>query len=185
MRASVCPAFPWAEAPARPARALKGFTLIEVMVALTLGAMVVLAAHQTFGAATDTTARLEAARVAHDTEMRARQWLTVAFASLDVATPGQTGFQGSPERVAFSALPARRVVLEVADGQLVAREDTATNRLLTAERVTFDYLLHTGADEAWVRAWQSPVSAPLAVRLRLARPDGAVDTLLFAIGPRG
>src|SRR5438105_2612900 len=55
----------------------------------------------------------------------------------------------------------------------------------------FDYLLEPGAESRWVRVWVSPVSAPLAVRMRVERPGkgegGRVvtDTLLFLIKERG
>lgn len=49
-----------------------------------------------------------------------------------------------------------------------------------------DYLLVPGADARWVRQWHSPLSAPLAVRLRLLRQDGLqVDTLLLLVRERG
>ncbi len=173
----------------------RGFTLIEVLVALTMGAFVVLAAHQTFAGATDASLRLGEARERHELEMRARQVLTATLANLDVASPGVVGFRGAGATVAFSTLDEQLVELRVADGWLTLRHGAnaadsqrpAVNalRLLAAEAVTFDYLLHAGANEAWVREWHSPVSAPLAVRVRLTRPDGLLDTLLFAIGSRG
>ena len=56
----------------------------------------------------------------------------------------------------------------------------------------FDYLLEPGAESRWVREWVSPVSAPVAVRMRIAkagcgkRDAGCVvDTLLFLIKERG
>jgi len=55
--------------------------------------------------------------------------------------------------------------------------------------VEFDYLLEPGVNAAWVREWISPVSAPVAIRMRVtsarSMEHGAVDTLLFVIGPRG
>ena len=55
--------------------------------------------------------------------------------------------------------------------------------------VAFDYLLDPGADTKWVREWISPVSAPLAVRVRIAgcgrRDVACVDTLLFLVKERG
>jgi hypothetical protein len=58
--------------------------------------------------------------------------------------------------------------------------------LTPAEAVAFDYLASYGSASAWVQEWHSPVSAPVAVRLRLRRDSAAaVDTLLFIVGPRG
>jgi hypothetical protein len=74
-----------------------------------------------------------------------------------------------------------QLVAEGAAGTVVLREGVTD--------VAFDYLLEPGADTKWVREWVSPVSAPLAVRLRIAGcgsgEAGCVDTLLFLIRERG
>ena len=55
--------------------------------------------------------------------------------------------------------------------------------------VQFDYLLDPGENATWVREWISPVSAPLAIRVRITKGVGSgmwgVDTLLLIVGPRG
>jgi hypothetical protein len=52
-----------------------------------------------------------------------------------------------------------------------------------------DYLLEPGADTKWVREWVSPVSAPVAIRVRIAGCGrgyaAGVDTLLFLVKERG
>jgi len=48
-----------------------------------------------------------------------------------------------------------------------------------------DYLLDYGAGARWVDEWVSPVSAPVAARLRLLHTGGRADTLLLHIGSRG
>jgi hypothetical protein len=72
------------------------------------------------------------------------------------------------------------------------RAGSGTEALTLADSVVgvaFDYLLDPGADTKWVREWISPVSAPLAVRVRIAgcgrRDAGCVDTLLFLVKERG
>ena len=79
------------------------------------------------------------------------------------------------------------VELGVRGGRLVASTATDTVRLMRSTGFAAEYLLEPGANARWMKGWQSPVSAPLAVRLRIAREDssGLVDTLLLAIGPRG
>ena len=67
---------------------------------------------------------------------------------------------------------------------LLSKGEGPADTLLTADAVTFDYLLSYGSQASWVQAWHSPVSAPLAVRLRV-RQGEAADTLFFLIGPRG
>ena len=60
-----------------------GFTLIEVMVALALSALVVLLAHRMLTGVADGATRLTEARRALDREANARRWLVAAFGSLD------------------------------------------------------------------------------------------------------
>jgi prepilin-type N-terminal cleavage/methylation domain-containing protein len=172
-------------------RSRRGFTLIEVMVALTLGAVVVLLVHQSFATAADTVTRLDDARREHGTRMEAQAYVTRAFGSLAIGTPGARGFEGLPDRVTFSTqLDAARaptqLTIAVADSALgVMMPGRAFRPLEPAAAVGFDYLLSYGSQASWVQGWHSPVSAPLAVRARIARSDGTTDTLLLLIGPRG
>jgi hypothetical protein len=114
------------------------------------------------------------------------------FGSLDIGTEGAGGFAGRREQAEFTTwqrvptgwLERRRVVIAVEGGVLVARSDQALALQDSVNRVEFDYLLEPGANAAWVREWISPVSAPVAVRVRIER-IAAIDTLLFIVGPRG
>jgi prepilin-type N-terminal cleavage/methylation domain-containing protein len=181
-----------------------GFTLIEVMVALTVGAIVVLLAHRLFAGVTDGARRMGAARAALDQEVNARRWLVEAFGSLDVGNGA--GFDGHADRVQFAtwqqspegwllrqpvdlAVRGHRLVAQIGPGQSLVLADSVS-------RVQLDYLLEVGSEAdgpgtmpgeraSFVREWISPVSAPLAVRLRLTRMAGTADTLLLIIGPRG
>jgi hypothetical protein len=122
--------------------------------------------------------------------------LSEAFGSLEIGTPAaHASFTGRAERVEFTAaqrvpggwLEPRRLMLARRHDSLVASFD-AGGALVLATGVSglaFDYLLDPGADAKWVREWISPVSAPLAVRMRIAAEGGATDTLLFLVGPRG
>jgi prepilin-type N-terminal cleavage/methylation domain-containing protein len=196
----------------------RGFTLIELMVALVLGGLVVLLAHRTFGVASDLGHRVAERREAHDRAMNGRRFLAQAFGSLEVGTVRNAGFRGLQDEVAFTTwlvdetgAPVRKQVTVRLDrsaddtGSVAASEAGAArllalvalveggnalprDTLVLAPEVTglaLDYLLDLGADAAWVREWRSPVSAPLAVRLRVTGASGAVDTLLCVIGPRG
>ena len=80
--------------------------------------------------------------------------------------------------------------LAARNGALVAAAGADSLRLMDdVAYVELDYLLEPGADTRWVRAWTSPVSAQVAVRMRIARRlnagAGAVDTLLFLVKGRG
>lgn len=179
----------------------KGFTLVELLVALALSAIVVLLVHRAFAAVVEGADRMRAAHRALDREANARRWLTEAFGSLAVGTAGGGAFEGDPSHVTFGTwlssarggLAPVRVNLALQAGRLVARLGTSDSLPLFnhVEAIAFDYLLDPGVNARWVREWLSPVTAPLAVRIRLledrAPSDTAstVDTLLLLIGPRG
>jgi prepilin-type N-terminal cleavage/methylation domain-containing protein len=169
-----------------------GFTLIEVMVAIAIAGIVIVAAHRIFTGVADGARAVAIAREQLDRGVNARRWLKATFLSLEPP------FEGRTDRASFTSwqlVPGGW--LEKAPTQLM-QEGAALLGVTRAERlqladsvsaVTFDYLLDPGADTKWVREWISPVSAPLAVRLRIAgcgRRDAAcVDTLLFLVKERG
>jgi prepilin-type N-terminal cleavage/methylation domain-containing protein len=176
-----------------------GFTLVEVLVALAVGGLVILLAHRLFAAAGDASRAVTIAQIDLDRDANARRWLQAAFLSLDVGTDSGTSFEGRPDRVTFSSwlqtsdqwTERRRVELSAADARFLAKVG-GESVILTpvVESVAFDYLLEPGADSKWVREWVSPVSAPLAVRVRVHREPAAgsrapVDTVLFLIKERG
>jgi prepilin-type N-terminal cleavage/methylation domain-containing protein len=180
----------------------RGFTLVEVLVAITIGALVVLVAHQLFGAVAERGRSFIAARTRLDRSANARRWLDATFLSLDVGTEGAGAFEGRPDRVAFTAWlltsdgwferrlvslarESERLVAAVTPGQPIGLMDSLTD-------LQFDYLLEPGAESRWVREWVSPVSAPVAMRMRIERAGCGmrdvgcvVDTLLLLIKERG
>jgi len=179
-----------------------GFTLVEVLVALAIGAVVVLVAHQLFGAVADRGRALTEARRTLDRTTNARRWMTAAFLSLEVGTDGAGGFEGRADHVAFATwllapggwFERRQVGLDLDQGRLRATITPGAPMALM-DNVTdaqFDYLLEPGAESRWVREWVSAVSAPVAVRMRVVRagrgkPESGsmVDTVLFLIKERG
>lgn len=170
----------------------RGFTLIEVMIALALSALVVFLAHQVFTGVIDGAARLGERRSILDREANARRSLTEMFGSLDVGTEGSGGFAGYAERVEFATwqrvpegwLELRRVILEEEHSGFVVRSGVSVTLRDGVKGVEFDYLLEPGADAVWAREWVSQLSAPVAVRVRIMHITD-VDTLLFMVGPRG
>jgi len=169
-----------------------GFTLIEVMVALVIAGIVIVAAHRIFTGVADGARAVGVARENLDRSANARRWLKATFLSLEPP------FEGRADRVSFSSwqlVPGDW--FEQTPTQLVQDEHrllgtTWADSLRLADSVTdvaFDYLLDPGAETKWVREWISPVSAPIAVRLRIAgcgrRDAECVDTLLFLVKERG
>lgn len=174
-----------------------GFTLIEVLVALALTGLVVLLAHRLLTVTTSSARALEEARAQTERRHQSERWLRLALGSLE--TGGEDGsFDGRPDGLAFAAwlpvaegwLERRRVILGLDGGLFVANAGERHPVVLgdSVRRVEFDYLLEPGAATQWVRTWQSPLSAPLAVRVRIARRDHArevADTMLYLIRDRG
>lgn len=170
----------------------RGITLVEVMVAVTIASLVISAAYRVFTGVADGAKAVASARQSFDGSINARRWLKATFLSLEPP------FEGRVSRATFTSWqPAtggwfepQGVTLSQEGNRFAARSGNQTLQLVdSVVLVTFDYLLEPGADTKWVREWISPVSAPLAVRLRIAgcgRGDaGCVDTLLFLIKERG
>jgi prepilin-type N-terminal cleavage/methylation domain-containing protein len=183
----------------KPYRSAGGFTLIEILLTLVIAGTAALMAHALFSAAVDGSADLRAARASLDRAANTRRFLAATFLSLETGSGGAGGFSGQRERMRFAAwietadgwFERRDVALALDAGRLVASIESAP-ALLVADgvaRVEFDYLLLPGADAGWVGEWISPVSAPLAVRIRLTRrsPPGqtVTDTTLYVIRARG
>lgn len=170
----------------------RGFTLIEVLVALTIASLVLLAAHQMFTGVADGARAVATERQVLDRRSNARRWLKATFLSLEAP------FEGRANNISFTSwqltpggwFEPQPIAVGCHGTLLVARH--AGDILTLADDVTgvaFDYLLDPGADAKWVHEWNSPVSAPLAVRVRIAgcgkREAGCVDTLLFLVRERG
>lgn len=170
----------------------RGFTLIEVLVALTIASLVVVAAHRIFTGVADGAKALAAERQDLDRRSNARRWLKATLLSLEPP------FDGRTTRVSFISwqltpggwFEQEPVELVHEGSRFIAHHGGATLQL--ADGVTdlaFDYLLEPGVDSKWVREWVSPVSAPVAIRLRIGgcgrRDTACVDTLLFLVKERG
>ncbi|HET9385241.1 MAG TPA: hypothetical protein VFO67_08850 [Gemmatimonadales bacterium] len=164
---------------------------MEVLVALTIGSIVVLAAHQMFTGVADGARAVSSERQALDRHSNARRWLKVTFLSLEPP------FSGRANGVSFTSwqltpggwFEPQPIEIGREGSQLLARPRGGVLPLADSlMEVAFDYLLEPGADAKWVREWISPVSAPLAIRMRLGRgtqEEGRVDTLLFLVKERG
>jgi prepilin-type N-terminal cleavage/methylation domain-containing protein len=172
---------------------VRGFTLVELLVALTIAGIVVLLTHQIFATVTDGMKRLEMARRELDSEQLGIRWLDAAFLSLEAGNGG-AGFEGHRDHVTFSSwlmtpngwVERSSVALRHDRNRLVAATaDGDVEVLGGVTALVFDYLLDPGLHSRWVTDWVSPLTAPLGVRLRLERPSREVDTLLFLIKGRG
>lgn len=172
----------------------RGFTLLELIVALSVGALVITVAHRIVAGVTDGAAQLEAAVQAHDRDVAAVRLLTRLLGSAEVIDVAEDAFAGAPDRLAFPAWdveahgwPVRsdvRVWRDTGGTVWLARGTDALLLWHRTDDLTFDYLLTRGEAARWVRAWVSSASMPYAVRLRIQRA-AVVDTLLLIVGDRG
>lgn len=174
-----------------------GFTLIEVLTALTITGILALLAHRLMNVTVDSARVITTQRTGQDRRENALRWLRSTFLSLEVGEVGG-GFAGYEDHVGFSSwLEApegwrrcERVTLQLDNGQLTV-DGLHDGPMVLADSLTtlaFDYLLEPGAESRWVRVWLSPLSAPLAVRMRWGRlvaDTERVDTLLFLVKERG
>jgi hypothetical protein len=159
--------------------------------------MIVGMVHRVVAVTTEGARAVRIARLELDREANGRRWLWSALRSLEAG--GEAGdFDGRPDRLRFTAwLPSprgwperRRIDLAVAGGRLEAQVAGAPPVTLRegVASLALDYLLEPGANTHWVRTWISPVSAPVAVRMRIAlvgTGGASADTLLFLVGERG
>jgi prepilin-type N-terminal cleavage/methylation domain-containing protein len=183
----------------RPIRLSAGFTLVEVLVSLVIAGTAALLAHSIFSAAAFGNADLQAARHRLDRISNSARFLESAFLSLDIGSEGGSGFIGRPGAARFAAwlempegwFERRDIELSVQGGRFIAVIGSTPPLVLSDSvmEVGFDYLLRPGADSRWVNEWVSPVSVPLATRIRITHLPGWAgsmsDTTTFLIKARG
>jgi prepilin-type N-terminal cleavage/methylation domain-containing protein len=172
-------------------RCRTGFTLVEMIVAIALTGIVAGGAHHVVAGLIDGAERARRHRAEIDAETNGRVWLSSAVRSLDVQHGGFDGVADSMRFAAWLPTPSgwmerRQVVVALESDTLWLRtSDRAVPLRGGIQAVGIDYLLEPGLDAVFVKNWSSPVSAPLAVRMRLAMATGQADTLLLIVGDRG
>ena len=164
-----------------------GFTMIELLVALSVGALALTAGSALAHVVIATAGRQHAAISRHSETMLGYLWLKDAFANATAGRPDDGPFQGSADVARFStALPHARgwfepavVTVSLKDANVVLLWHGQSQVLVSgANSLAIDYLGEFGADSPWFTGWQSPSTVPLAVRLRIGRTQGT-DTLVF------
>ena len=174
------------------------FTLIEVLVALVVSAIVLLGAHQVLSVLTDQSHALARRAAQSDRDANGERVLRDLVGQLELGSPGTVPFSGSQDTVRFSSwceapsgwLERCAVTLSFAvDGDhetLRAQLDTRPPFDLVRDlrSGTFRYLESAAAGGQWFQKWGTGVTAPLGIGVVLVRDD-VVDTMLLRIGPRG
>lgn len=169
----------------------RGFTLLEVVVALGLGAVAVAAAAGLLGSLWSADLRVQRAHAEAEAQAHAAGMLSELFSMVLPATPGFRPIHGDASSLAMVTYArgawggleqvrlelnlfrrgARTVVALRAEGEgsseLVSVSGSAVWQFLAIEPTT----------STWTSEWRSDEDTPLAVRL-----VGETDTLTFAIG---
>jgi prepilin-type N-terminal cleavage/methylation domain-containing protein len=169
-----------------------GFTLLELLVALTVSGAVLLAAHGLFSVVTDHASRSAAARMEGDNARNGEHLLRRLVGQVEIV-PGLEGFDGGPDAMRFvSWCPApggwmERCLVRLA---LVAEPDSVLLRAYWLGRRTdlrrgrgeaaFHYLNSARGGGEWLIFWARALEPPPAVRVVIG-----TDTIVVRIGERG
>jgi hypothetical protein len=178
-------------------RARGGFAVLEVVVALAVGALVLLGARAMYAQLADDAGRIVDAASEADREANADALLRGLVGRAEVE-PRLRPFEGEAAGARFwtwcdtpagwqercrttlgilSVDGAPLLALMADGGEVVPlRRDFHSGRLL--------YLRDASDGGAWARNWSSELSLPLAIGVVLER-DAAADTLILRIGERG
>jgi prepilin-type N-terminal cleavage/methylation domain-containing protein len=169
----------------------RGFSLIELMVALVVASVAVTVAASLFMSTTDALSAMGRRAGVDELEAAGLLWLQEGLLAAWVSTAPSDRFRGDSSGMSFRAmLPgpqgwSERVPVNavVEGGYVVVRTGGEVHKL--PDSVTFaafDYLLEPGAESSWLDRYESLTATPLAVRLRRRRADGPADTVLFYVG---
>ncbi len=172
----------------------RGFTLIEVLVALLIGATIVLCGRLLLEGVSDDARRMTTFAQLSDHEENGQRLLRSTVMAIDVSAAGAEPFAGDERLARFTSWCARpggwqeRCVVTLA----ITGDTAAASLMLTlAEAAPFNirsgfrhgelrYLMDARDGGHWLRSWETGLTAPLAI--------GAVldaDTLVLVIGERG
>ena len=172
----------------------RGFSLVEMMVALLISGMVVLGARMMLEQLGDSAIRTIARSTRADREANGERLLRDLAGRLDVGSDASTGFSGEPGTAHFGSWcdvpsgwqePCRVALVVVDRGQrstliaTFAPNDSVT--LLVREHpMQLRYLGEPRAAGRWFISWGAGITAPLAIAV-----ISGTDTMIVRIGERG
>ncbi len=190
-------------------RRRRGFTLLEVVVALALGGIVLLGAWRLLEALGGEAERITAGAMAADADANGERLLRSLVRGLEIGTPGSGAFGGEPNEAHFTTWcdaptgwqercavtlaieplardargdpPAERAGTPALWG-LVAHVSAGAGTVLLRDVRPggLRYLVSPARGGEWFRIWGEGITAPLAIGVVRAR-----DTLIVRIGERG
>lgn len=178
----------------KPAASRAGFTLVEVMVALLVSAVVLLGARMLLEQLGENASRIIAAATRADADANGEQMLRDLAGRLEVGTDRAAQFSGESDVARFGSwcdTPSGwqercAVAIVVSDdhghSRLVATfaEGDSITLLTRLHPIELRYLDDPRAGGRWFVSWGAGITAPLA----LAVVSGS-DTMIVRIGERG
>jgi prepilin-type N-terminal cleavage/methylation domain-containing protein len=179
---------------ARAEHRVRGFTLIEILVALAVSGLVVLSARALMEAVDDAATRIGVRAESSDRTANAERLLRAVVGRLEVGTPASGQFGGDERSAQFTSWCERpggwlercavTLVLRPERGGTAVALELSTGETITVARgsgrAELRYLSDARGGGSWIRVWGSGITAPLAIAVFLER-----DTLLLRIGERG
>ena len=171
-----------------------GFTLVEVMVALLISAIVLLGARMLLEQLGENASRTVAAAARADADANGEQMLRDLAGRLEIGTDGSTQFSGESNAARFaswcdtpSGWEERCAVAIVVTQQETLSALVATfapgdsiTLLTRAEPIELRYLDDPRAGGRWFVSWGAGITAPLAIAVL-----SGSDTTIVRIGERG
>jgi prepilin-type N-terminal cleavage/methylation domain-containing protein len=178
-----------------PEAARGGFTLLEVMVALVLTALVAVGARMILERMGDDADRITAASADGDRDANAERAVRALVARLEQSTPDEVRFRGGRDAARFTTWcdvaagwqercqaslglvtldGGSALVLTLSTGEVIP-----VRRAMPAARLR--YLRDPGGGGSWSDAWDSDVTTPLAIGVFV---EGE-DVTILRIGERG
>ena len=171
----------------------RGFTLLEVIVAIAIAAMVLVAARTLAERLSEAALRLAAVSRGETAAANGERTLRAVIGQIELGADAASQFGGTAAAASFTSwcrVPAGweercavTIRLEPAGGStLVVVEPPATRVVVDTVRgrATLLYLSRADAGGTWIRQWGTGLTIPLAIAI--ATPS---DTTLFQIGARG
>lgn len=172
----------------------RGFTLIEIIVAMSISAMLLVGARAMLGEVGDDALRITAQAAVQDRDSNSERYFRELIGRLELGGGSEREFAGDPLRATFSSwcdTPGGwqercRVVVSVErkDNRIVviARPTIGSAVVLrdSAQRGALRYLITAEGGGSWLQVWGAGITAPLAIAVIVD-----ADTLIIPIGDRG
>ncbi|HET7188379.1 MAG TPA: prepilin-type N-terminal cleavage/methylation domain-containing protein [Gemmatimonadaceae bacterium] len=176
-----------------------GFTLLEVMVALVVGAVVILGARALLDGLSLHSERVRSLARSADAEANAEHVLRSVVLRGGLASDSAARFDGTPEQARFASwcdmaggwqeqCEVKLVSEPHDDGISVVADLGEAGRLEVARHLdatTFRYLASASDGGHWVERWERAITPPLAIGLiTKATPEARPDTMILRLGER-